>query len=85
MDLVSQISEEFPETMVNLNSLQSQYLKKHYEDIIDIESVFPNNKFHCYKRCFEMIIAPTKHVAYQAIKTASSPKKSLESLNEELK
>lgn len=61
--------------MVNLNSLQSQYLKKHYEDIIDIENIFPDKKFHCYKRCFEMIIAPTKNVAYQAIKAIRSPKK----------
>lgn len=61
--------------MSNLNSLQSEYLKKHYEDIINIEDVFPDKKFHCYKRCFEMIIAPTKNVAYQAIKAIKAAKK----------
>ena len=51
MDLVTELSLQFPENMVNLNSLQTSYLKKHFEDIINIEDVFPNLKFRCYKRC----------------------------------
>lgn len=69
--------------MPNINSLQIEYLKKHFQEIIDIEDLFPNLKFHCYKRCHEMVIAPTKNVAYKPIKTSKPPKKNLESLNEE--
>lgn len=54
--------------MPNLNQLQEEYVKKHFKEIIDIEDVFPNYKFHCYKRCHEMIIAPTKNVSYQPLK-----------------
>jgi hypothetical protein len=54
--------------MVNLNALQNEYLKKRFEEIINIEDVFPNQKFSCYKRCHEMIIAPTRNVSYQPLK-----------------
>ena len=75
MDLVSELSTQFPENMVNLNAIQTQYLKKYFEEIINIEDIFPNLKFSCYKRCHEMIIAPTRNVSYQPLKAAKAAKK----------
>lgn len=71
--------------MPNINEIQSQYVKNHLKQVIDIEDVFPNHKFHCYKRCYEMIIAPTRNVSYKALAREKAANRELQKLSEEVK